>query len=217
MFSNLRFAVFTFLLVTCSSYLFSQDGTPFITHFKECKEIETQNWSISQDDQNIMLFANRKGILTFDGQRWEIIKLPFIPFALNKSPYDNKVYVGANNNYGYLERNSKGLIENKSLKKDSSDIGIISKIIFTDTTIFFYGEKTITRQLLNNPEIYTRWESKAFKSFTGMFTTQKNTFINVSGEGLYRLESDTLFLLSLGFILKIVRSFLVYHTIKQEF
>jgi serine phosphatase RsbU (regulator of sigma subunit) len=199
MFSNLRITVFTFILVACSSYLFSQDGTPFITHFKECKEIETQNWSISQDNQNIMLFANRKGILIFDGQHWEIVKLPFIPFALNKSPYDNKVYVGANNNYGYLERNTKGLIEYKSLKKDSSEIGIVSKIIFTDTTIFFYGEQTITRQLMNNPDSFKRWEPKDSGYFTGMFNNQKNTFINVAGKGLYRLESDTLFPIVTGF------------------
>ena len=36
-----------------------------------------------------------------------------LPFALNKNPIDNKIYVGANNNYGYLERNLKGEIKYK--------------------------------------------------------------------------------------------------------
>jgi len=142
---------------------------------------------------------SRRGILTFDGQNWDIIKLPYIPFALNKNPFDNKVYVGANNNYGYLERNSKGFIEYKSLSLDTADIGIISKIIFTDSTIFFYGEKTITRHSLYNFEKSKRWLSEDFKPFTGMFTTHKNTFFNVYDEGLYRLESDTLFPIVTGF------------------
>lgn len=196
---KLKYFLFAFSVFICLTDLYAQDGTPFITHYKECKEIETHNWAISQDNQNIMLFANRRGILTFDGQNWDIIKLPYVPFALNKNPFDNKVYVGANNNYGYLERNSLGAIEYKTLSTDTTDIGIISKIIFTDSTIFFYGEKTITRHSINNQENIKRWQSKDFKPFTGMFTTHENTFINVYGEGLYRLESDTLFPIVTGF------------------
>jgi len=199
MISKLRLAFISTLLLYCFSNVFSQDGTPFITHFKECKEIETQNWSISQNKQNVMLFANRRGVLTFDGQNWNLIKLPYIPFALKKSPVDNKVYVGANNNYGYLERTEKGLIEYKSLSTDTADIGIITKITFTDSTIFFYGESTITRHSLNNPENITRWHAKESRPFTGMLVTHKNTFFNVHKEGLYRLESDTLFPIVTGF------------------
>ncbi len=180
-------------------YTFSQDGTPFITHYKECKEIESQNWSISQDDQNVMCFANRKGILSFDGQNWNLLKLPYIPFALKKNPIDHKVYVGANNNYGYLERNDKGFIEYKSLSSDTADIGTITKILFTDTTIFFYGEQSITRHSIKNQKSITRWHAKKSKPFTGMLITHNNTFFNVHQEGLYRLESDTLFPIVTGF------------------
>ncbi len=196
---KLKYFLFAFSVFICLTGLYAQDGTPFITHYKECKEIETHNWAISQDNQNIMLFANRRGILTFDGQNWDIIKLPYIPFALKKNPIDNKVYVGANNNYGYLERNSLGIIEYKSLSTDTTDIGVISKIIFTDSTIFFYGEKTITRHSISNQENIKRWQSEDFKPFTGMFTTHENAFFNVYGEGLYRLESDTLFPIVTGF------------------
>ena len=196
---KLKYFLLAFPVFICLTGLYAQDGTPFITHFTECKEIETLNWAISQDNQNIMLFANRRGILTFDGQNWDIIRLPYIPFALNKNPIDNKVYVGANNNYGYLEKNSLGVIEYKSLSTDTTDIGVISKIIFTDSTIFFYGEKTITRHFINNQGNIKRWQSKDFKPFTGMFTTHENTFFNVYGEGLYRLESDTLFPIVTGF------------------
>lgn len=193
---------FFIVFILSSSYLFSQEGTPFITHFKECKEIETQNWAISQDEQNIMLLANRKGILTFDGQNWNIHKLSFIPFTINKSPFDQRVYVGANNNYGYLSKDSKGFIQYTSLSSDTANLGIISKIIFTDSSIFFYGEKTITRHSVNNPKNIKQWKAKEGKLFTGMFTTHKNTFFNVSGEGLYRIESDTLFPIVTGYYTK---------------
>lgn len=197
--SKIRHYIYLIIICLVSSLnIEAQDGTPFLTHFKEAKEIEEQNWSVSQDDQNVMLFANRKGLLTFDGHKWNLVELPYIPFALKKSPYDHKVYVGANNNYGYLERNSQGFIEYKSLS-DTAEVGIITKIFFTDTTIFFYGESTITRHSINDLKDFKRWNSKTFKPFTGMLITNKNTFFNVYGSGLYRLESDTLFPIVTGF------------------
>ena len=189
-------ALIVFLSILTS---YAQKGTPYITHFKEIKEIENQNWSVSQDEQNVMLFANRRGIISFDGNNWNLIKIPYIPFAVKKNPIDNRVYVGANNNYGYLERDSKGFIQYVSLSSDTANLGLISKIIFNDSIIFFYGDQTITRHSLENIEKFKRWRAKDYKPFTGMFTTHKNTFFNVYGEGLYRLESDTLFPIVTGY------------------
>ena len=179
---------------------FGQNGTPFITHFKEIREIENQNWSICQDNDNNMLFANRRGIIIFDGNNWDLIRLPYIPFTIRKNPKNNIVYVGTNNNYGYLQKDLKGTYQYISLSKDSADIGVITKIIFTDSTIFFYGENSITRHQLDDQEKFVRWYSKSQNPFTGLFFTPKNTFINVFDEGLYRLESDTLFPIVTGYL-----------------
>lgn len=194
-----KLSVSLFVSIFYLSSAIAQEGTPYITNFKESKEIETQNWAISQDEENVMLFANRRGIIAYDGQNWELVKIPYIPFALKKNPIDNKVYVGANNNYGYLERDSKGFIKYVSLSSDTCDLGLITKIIFRDSTIFFYGDETISRHSLKDITKFTRWEAKTGKHYTGMFTTHKNTFFNVSGKGLYRLESDTLFPIVTGF------------------
>jgi len=176
----------------------AQEGTPYITHFKEVQELETQNWSISQTNEDIMLFANRRGILTFDGQSWNQLNLPYIPFVIRKNPYNQKIYIGANNNYGILTKNSKGLYEYQSLVSDTANIGLITKIEFTDSTIFFYGEQTITRHSINHWSDFKRWDA-GNNAFTGMIITSKNTFFNVSGQGLYRLECDTLFPIVTGF------------------
>jgi serine phosphatase RsbU (regulator of sigma subunit)/ligand-binding sensor domain-containing protein len=194
------FYISLFLLLLIIGKSFGQNGTPFITHFKEIKEIETQNWSICQDSDNNMLFANRRGIIVFDGSQWDIIRLPYIPFVIRKNPKNNIVYVGTNNNYGYLEKDKKGVYQYISLSKDTAEIGVITKIIFTDSTMFFYSENSITRYQLENQEKFTRWYSKNEKPFTGLFFTPKNTFINVYDEGLYRLESDTLFPIVTGYL-----------------
>lgn len=194
---NLR-RMYIMLFILVATRAFAQEGTPYITHFKEVQELETQNWSISQTNEDIMLFANRRGILTFDGQTWNQHKLPYIPLVVKKNPYNQKIYIGANNNYGILTKNNKGLFEYHSLVPDTANIGLITQIKFTDTTIFFYGEQTITRHSINHWSDYKRWDA-GNKSFTGIVLTPKNTFFNVSGEGLYRLECDTLFPIVTGF------------------
>ncbi len=180
----------------------AQNGAPLLTNFKESSEIENQNWAICQDDKNVMLFANRLGILTFDGKVWNPIPIPTIPYSLKYNPQERKVYVGGENNYGYIARDEKGIYRYFSISGDSSSIGLISRIIFTDSTIYFYGEQSISRHNIKSGKLELRLKQKENEPFTGMFITPKNTFINVSSKGLYRLESDTLFPIVTGYLLK---------------
>ena len=177
----------------------AQQGAPLLTNFKESSEIENQNWAICHDDKNVMMFANRRGILTFDGKVYDFILVPTIPYSLKYNPVEKRVYVGGENNYGYLERDDKGIYRYFSVSGDSASVGLISRIIFTDSAVYYYGEQSISRHNINTGKLELRLRQKDNKSFTGMFVTPKNTFINVSSEGLYRLESDTLFPIVTGY------------------
>ena len=84
--------------------MFSQEGSPLLSHYQESREARNQSWAICQDDNNVMLFANRRGILSYDGEEWNSISLPIVPFAIASNPFDKKVYVGGDNNYGYIEK-----------------------------------------------------------------------------------------------------------------
>ena len=189
--------VFLFLFVYT---LKAQEGAPLLTNFRESSEIENQNWAICQDDKNVMLFANRRGILTFDGQNWNSIPIPTIPYSLKYNPQEKKVYVGGENNYGYLSRDDKGIYRYFSISGDSLSLGLITRIIFTDSTIYFYGEQSISRHNIRSGKLELRLRQKENEPFTGMFITPKNTFINVLSKGLYRLESDTLFPIVTGYL-----------------
>ncbi len=180
----------------------AQQGAPLLTNFKESNEIENQSWAVCQDDNNVMLFANRRGILTFDGQGWNFIPIPTIPYSLKYNPRERKVYVGGDNNYGYLARDDKGIYRYSSISGDSASLGLISRIIFTDSTIYFYGEQSISRHNIKSGKLELRIRQKENEPFTGMFITPKNTFINVLSKGLYRLESDTLFPIVTGYLSK---------------
>lgn len=178
----------------------AQDGAPLLTHFREKSDIEDQSWAISQDQNKIMLFANRKGILSFDGEEWSQNRFRITPFAMRRNPADNKVYVGGENDYGYIERDHKGTYRFTSLCKDTSDLGVIVKIIFNDSLVCFYGERTISCHDVKTGILRNRFHSKPGMPFTGMFMAKNHTFINVAGKGLFRVESDTLFPIVTGYL-----------------
>ncbi len=180
--------------------LFAQQGSPLLTHFAESRKVENQSWAICQDEDNIMLFAYRKGILAFDGKDWTTIRTPVLPYAMQENPYDGKIYIGGDNNYGYLEKNDASTYDYVSLSGDSSGTGVITRIIFNDSLAWFYSEQTTSRYNLNVGICELQLKSEPDHPFTGMFITPKNTFINVLGKGLYRLESDTLFPIVTGYL-----------------
>jgi serine phosphatase RsbU (regulator of sigma subunit) len=177
-----------------------QQGSPLLTHFIESREIENQSWAVCQDVDNIMLFANRKGILAFDGQDWESIRIPVIPYAMLKNPWNSTIYVGGENNYGFLEKDPSGRYRYVSLSGDSTDSGIITRIIFNDSLAWFYSDRSVSRYNLSNNTLELRLKSPSGNPFTGMIITPKNTFINVYEKGLHRLESDTLFPIVTGYL-----------------
>jgi serine phosphatase RsbU (regulator of sigma subunit) len=190
------------ILVLSAGVLSAQSGGPLMSHYRKGTEIETQSWAMCQDNYNVMMFANVHGILTFDGQAEDLIKIPVIPYSIKYNPQEKKVYVGGDNNYGYLKRDEKGFYQFISMRSDSSRIGIISKIVFTDSTVWFYGDRTILRHQIKTGKLELRLTQKENRPFTGMFVTPKNIFINVLSKGLYRLEADTLFPIVTGYLLE---------------
>lgn len=193
-----RLLVFLLSFLVLSSY--AQDGIPYISHYGENEDIQGKNWSICQDSDNIMLFASRRGLLSYDGYNWEMTQLEYIPTHISRSPADGGIYMGANNNYGILKKNRTGSYEYFSLSGDTARPGLISDIIFTDTTIIYYSPKSISVHRLDDPNEYKRWYSSPDSPFTGMIAHRGKLFFNVEGQGLHRIESDTLFPIVTGYL-----------------
>jgi hypothetical protein len=119
---------------------------------------------------------------------------------MRKNRSDGKIYIGGENNYGYMTKNVSGSYDYTSLSVDSAGIGIITKIIFSDSLAWFYSEQTVDRFNLKTNTLELRLKSKPDLPFTGMIVTPENTFVNVMNKGLHRLESDTLFPIVTGYL-----------------
>jgi serine phosphatase RsbU (regulator of sigma subunit)/ligand-binding sensor domain-containing protein len=191
-----------FLVIMLSVFLQidAQRVSPMLSNFNPFRNIENQSWAICQDDNQVMFFANRKGILAFDGDDYQTIRIPAVPYSIQKNPKDGRIYIGGDNTFGCLVKNETGGYSYLSLPGDSLPSGIITEILFDGHSAWFYGDQTIIRYNLDTRKQDLRLDSKPGNPFSGMMVTPKNTFINIFGRGLFRLESDTLFPIVTGYL-----------------
>ncbi|MBN1107532.1 MAG: SpoIIE family protein phosphatase [Bacteroidales bacterium] len=180
--------------------LTAQVGVPILTDFSQSRNIENQNWALCQDENQIMLFANRKGILTFDGEEWINIRMPVVPYSLQKNPSDKRIYLGGDNHFGYITSSESESWRYNSLSDNTAGTGVITKIIFGTSSVWFYSEKTIIEYDTEADTTRLRLDSREGNSFTGLIVMPENTYVNVSGKGLHRIESDTLFPIVTGYL-----------------
>jgi len=175
----------------------------------EMYQAHSQNWAIAQDSMGRMYFGNSNGLLVYNGHTWEFFETQNKSLVRSIYLKNKRIYVGAQNEFGYFEPNSTGnLIFHTltSLLPDSvenfNDVWSIREfgnaIYFqTNNYIFEYKSDTITTR-----------KAKGF--FSVIFIVGSHMYIHDSEKGLYKYspskvsfipESDKWFKERLFFIL----------------
>ncbi|MBE0675708.1 MAG: SpoIIE family protein phosphatase [Bacteroidales bacterium] len=191
-------AVAVFLVL--SAITKAQEGSVLLTHFNESRQSEDQNWAICQDSHNIMLFANRRGVITFDGYNWNLIRLPVIPYSMVYDKQSERVYIGGENGYGYLARNRMGIYEYTPVVPDSTFTGVVISMILTDSLLYVTSQTTITIHNLPELEIVNSLHARSDEPFSGIFSAAGTVFVSVWSKGLCRLDGDSLISLITGYM-----------------
>lgn len=148
----------------------AQELSPPIQNFSSLNyKAASQNWDISLDDRGILYSANNQGLLSYDGQRWELFLLESGSIIRSVYPHKGKVYTGSYREFGYWKRDSKGDMCYTSLTHLLGDYELQSEefweiISFNDAiyfrsfgAIYKYKDGTITplkRININQMEVY---------------------------------------------------------------
>lgn len=141
--------IFSFLLVVCALMLFANH--PLVRNFtrKEYKS-GAQNWAITQDENNIMYFANNNGLLIFDGKNWTTIPINNGTNVRSVSYAGKGRFYGSTfNEFGYFEKMKNGKFGYYSLTNKKGVNTNISNELYNihqaEKSIYFQGEKSIYR------------------------------------------------------------------------
>lgn len=91
----------------------------------------SQNWNIAQDYNGILYFANKDGLLQYDGTTWKLHPMPN-KMGLHSVAIDNnnRIYTGAYEEFGFWETSKDGSLVYSSLK------GLLGNYKFTNDEIW---------------------------------------------------------------------------------
>lgn len=161
-------------------------GNPFITNYNLDLDVNDQIWVIQQDRDGVMLFGSKKGVIVFDGREWSLVRMSNVPLVMSHLENTGKILVGCDNDYGYLEKDKKGLYKYVSLSSKELHPGDITEIEVTNDAIYFYSENALI-QLEKSTLVYkSSWYAEKKELYEGIVRYKNNIYLKVKGKGIYK-------------------------------
>ncbi len=176
-------------LVNAQSFFGSK---PFIQNYnnKDFNTVENQVWSIVEADNGLMFFGHNNGILVFDASEWKTVTVPNKSYVRSLAKgKDERIYVGAVNEFGYVDLNDSlgyefhsltSLIEDTSIQWDDVwDVFALSdEVIFcTYSGLFIYKNEKIDIVKPN-------------RKFSRAAIQDDQVILSQDNSGLYRLTDN---------------------------
>jgi len=95
----------------------AQIATPQIINYNsDAYKAGIQNWDLAQDKSGRMYFGNNEGLLAFNGQFWDLYRLPNLTSVRSiEIDEENRIFVGGQDEVGYFFPNDKGVLKYHSI------------------------------------------------------------------------------------------------------
>ncbi|MEM9866249.1 MAG: Two component regulator three Y domain-containing protein [Bacteroidota bacterium] len=150
-----------------------------------------KNWDLTTNVEGELFVANNKGMLHFDGEEWNLYKLPDNTIIRSIFSQDDRVYTGSYEEFGYWKKNGSGRFEYHSLTHLIEDHVFTSEefweilplngaIVFRSfSSIYIYENNQI--RVIDPPQVVSD-----FIEYDGKL------LIAMEGEGLFQLHDNTL-------------------------
>ncbi|MBS7254232.1 triple tyrosine motif-containing protein [Flavobacterium branchiicola] len=186
------------LLLLISPILSSQIkkiGVPFITNYNpKTYKAASENWDVLQNSKGMMFFANHFGILQFDGVRWSIVTQPENRSMVRSMAIDknDKIYVGAQGDFGYVMQLPNGQYQYTSLVKlipaAARNFGDVVHTVIRNNEVIFFSYEGI--YIYKNNKVKVLLSEKKFDDF---YEVGNEMYVSDNARGLLKLKVDKLF------------------------
>lgn len=174
----------------------AQDTKYEIKHFSPeeyGKGHESSNWACVQDSQGLLYFGNAGGILLYDGVEWSFISLMNRSVwvkALSNAP-DGRIYVGAQQEFGYLSGNQTGYPQYVSLSDSLGE----NRPYFSDIIRVWNWNDTVVFQSEESLFLYSKGHLSTIlpgTSFHLSFLVDSTLYIRERDRGILRFREGRL-------------------------
>lgn len=181
------------VLVGIAAGVQAQSGHYFLTHYNPGSDkINYLSYDIHQDTHGILYFANRSGVLQFDGRTWFQIPAKGAIYTLTMSP-SHELYAGGSAGFGRVRRNERNQMEYESLSDSVADSRNVFSSVATDTEVYFVSETHIYRvgvESSNAEQVATATDPGNL--FSGLYRVGNTVLVDTERDGLKKLQGNTL-------------------------
>ncbi len=183
----------------------------FHNYTREVYNSQPQNWFIIQDKRGFIYSANQGAVLEYDGVTWKEILIPGKNARSLAIDNNGTIYVGGNNEIGYLEPDNNGVLRYVGLTHllalECRDFGYVWRTFSTENGIYFCTTKFLFRYHRDRIKI---WPTET--SFFPPFVCGEKLLVRQHGRGLMEMVDGHLHLLPAGetFALENIKTILEY-------
>jgi DNA-binding CsgD family transcriptional regulator len=178
------------VLYSFLSILYAQELPPINAYSPLDYSAESQNWSITQSDDNTIYIANNKGLLEFNGANWHLYESPNKTKLRSVKFIDSLIYSGSYHEFGYWERDGYGHLIYTSLSEklnvDFLEDEEIWNIMHLENTLLF---QSLNRIHIYNIQTnsYNTIDSKS--TISSLFKVDENFYFQDVNNGLFKIEN----------------------------
>ena len=168
-------------------------GLPFLRNYSPREySAPAQNWAVTQDRRGVIYIGNNDGVLIYDGVHWRTVRVTNGSAVRSLDvDHDDRVYVGARGEFGYLAPDENGAPRYVSLL-DKVPVGArkfkdVWKTIATPEGVIFNSFERLFRYRPSGIEVW-----KPAKRFERAFLAGNTVYVQEAGGGLMRLTDGLL-------------------------
>jgi hypothetical protein len=209
---SVLFLLFLFSITPSNAQPGTEKGLPFITNYSaKMYDGNLQNWSIEQDNNGMMYFANTglngtSTAMSYDGVKWNYTGTSGIGTGGNtrclSKDKDGIIYYGSVGDFGFLRHDSLGKTKAYSLlhfvPKDKRVFYDTWSSQITDKGIYFQSRERLFRLTKSGTGGDQQWISKTWEPATHfMYTFYLDgiLYVHEQGIGLLKMVNESLVLI----------------------
>jgi hypothetical protein len=183
----MRFLFIVFSLLALSFSLQAQTGAYYLSHYTPPDDqIDFRSVDIVQDEQGEIYFANKGGVLEFDGRNWRFVSVPGAVYGL--STIGTQVYQAGLAGIGKLGPKN----ETPRLYLNIAEGNFFSSITL-EQNVFFCAKDQISIYDISKNELATSIKPDSSQgSFLGIYNVNNTIYVRTAKRGLLKVENRKL-------------------------
>ncbi len=189
---NIKYAYFLLLAIFVSHLTNAQYSHYLNNYTLNEYGAGNQNWDIAKAADGKLFAANNNGLLEFDGLNWSVWEMPNKTTIRSLLVYENKIFVGSYEEFGYFSRNKKGALVYSSLVNSPKKIDVSKDEEYWQIVLF--GDAVVFRSFLNI-HIYAEGKITSYNLSSTLMScdvVNDKLYFSTLDKGIFVLENNEL-------------------------